>query len=102
MQRALDNLILNAIQNTPPGGSVVVSASKRDCALLLRVEDDGPGIEGTIRDRLFEPFVTARSEGTGLGLAVVQEIARAHHGDARLAVSARGAAFEIEVPWRPS
>jgi signal transduction histidine kinase len=101
MQRALDNLILNAIQNTPPGGSVAIDAAKRGSALLLRVEDDGPGLPDAVRDGLFEPFVTARADGTGLGLAVTQEIARAHHGEARLAASARGAAFEIEVPWRP-
>ena len=55
-----------------------------------------------MRERLFEPFVTARSGGTGLGLAIVREIARAHRGEVRLACTGRGARFEIEVPWQTS
>lgn len=102
MQRALDNLILNAIQNTPSGGRIVVDALHRGDRLLLRVSDNGPGVDEDIRERLFEPFATARPDGTGLGLAIVREIARAHHGDARLAPAASGASFEIEVPWRTS
>jgi len=102
MQGALDNLILNSIQNTPTGGSVVVDALRRNGNLLLRVVDTGPGVSDEIRDRLFEPFATARSDGTGLGLAIVREIARNHGGDVRLVRIGGGATFEIEVPWRPS
>jgi signal transduction histidine kinase len=102
MQRALDNLILNAIQNTPAGGCVTVGALHKGEQLLLRVSDTGPGVSEEVRGRLFEPFVTARPDGTGLGLAIVREIARAHRGEARLAANASGASFEIEVPWRPS
>ena len=102
MQRAMDNLILNAIQNTPPGGSITVEAARAGSVLVLRVADSGPGVPAAIRDHLFEPFVTARADGIGLGLAVVREIARAHHGDVRFADGAGGATFEIEVPWRPS
>ncbi len=98
IQRALDNLIINAIQNTPAGGRIVVDALHRGERLLFRVSDTGPGVGEDIRDRLFEPFVTARSDGTGLGLAIVREIARAHRGDARLAETGCGATFEIELP----
>jgi signal transduction histidine kinase len=100
MQRALDNLILNAIQNTPAGGCIVVEARRREDKLVLRVTDTGAGINEEIRDRLFEPFTTARPDGTGLGLAIVREIARAHGGEARLVASEHGARFEIEVPWQ--
>jgi signal transduction histidine kinase len=102
IQRALDNLLLNAIQNTPAGGRIAVDACKRGDALLLRVSDTGPGVSDEVRERLFEPFATTRSGGTGLGLAIVREIARSHHGDARLAKSEGGATFEIELPWQPS
>ncbi|MHC2434499.1 sensor histidine kinase [Bradyrhizobium sp. USDA 4451] len=102
MQRALDNLILNAIQNTPAGGRIIVDALREQDKLLLSVTDSGAGVSEEMRDRLFEPFATARSEGTGLGLAIVREIARAHGGEARLAHTARGARFEIEVPWQTS
>lgn len=102
MQRALDNLIINAIQNTPAGGTIAVDASRRDDSLLVRVADTGPGIAEDIRERLFEPFVTGRADGTGLGLAIVREIARNHHGNVRLVRNIGGAIFEIEIPWRPS
>ena len=102
LQRALDNLILNAIQNTSAGGRITVDALDRGDHLVLRVTDTGPGISGEIRDRLFEPFTTARPDGTGLGLAIVKEIARAHRGDVRLVPTTHGASFEIELPWQTS
>jgi signal transduction histidine kinase len=102
MHRALDNLILNAIENTPDGGSIEVVAEYHADKLCLRVRDNGQGVPDNIRERLFEPFVTGRTEGTGLGLAVVREIARAHGGEARLVQTSQGAEFEIEVPWQTS
>jgi signal transduction histidine kinase len=102
MHRALDNLVLNAIESTSAGGSVEVGAERRADNLCLRVCDTGQGVPENIRERLFEPFVTGRTEGTGLGLSVVQEIARAHGGEARLVPTSQGAEFEIEVPWRTS
>jgi signal transduction histidine kinase len=102
VQRALDNLILNAIQNTPAGGEIIVEAAKHDGRLLFRVTDTGAGVSDDVRERLFEPFVTTRAEGTGLGLAIVREIARAHHGDVQLAEVQGGTRFEMELPWQPS
>jgi len=102
VRRALDNLILNAIQNSPRGGTVTVKARHRHGRLCLRVCDSGPGVPDKIRDRLFEPFVTGRVEGTGLGLTIVSEIARASGGEARHVSDANGTVFEIELPWRPS
>ncbi|GLH80233.1 hypothetical protein SSBR45G_51420 [Bradyrhizobium sp. SSBR45G] len=102
MQRALDNLILNAIQNTPEGGEIVMACEIHGGRLLLRVTDSGPGVDISIKDRLFEPFVSTRTDGTGLGLAIVREIARAHHGDARLGQTRNGASFEIHLPCQPS
>jgi signal transduction histidine kinase len=102
IRRGLDNLVLNAIQNTPAGGSITLSAVRSNNQLRLRVGDTGPGVPEAIRERLFEPFVTGRADGTGLGLAIVREIARAHGGDARLIASPEGAIFEIELPWQSS
>jgi signal transduction histidine kinase len=102
MHRALDNLILNAIENTPPGGTVRVEADNRDGRVSFRVGDTGPGVPENIREHLFEPFVTGRAGGTGLGLAIVREIARAHGGDVRVRSDTSGATFEIDVPCQPS
>jgi signal transduction histidine kinase len=102
MQRALDNLVLNAIESTPTGGMIEVQSERRNGALAFCVCDTGSGVPHDIRERLFEPFVTGRSEGTGLGLAIVREIARAHGGEARFVPTNQGAKFEIEIPWRTS
>ncbi len=99
MRRALDNLVLNAIQAAPRGSEIVVRAQVVADRLVLSVRDEGDGPPPAIRDHLFEPFVTGRAEGTGLGLSLVREIAVAHGGTGRLADSADGATFEILLPW---
>ena len=100
--RALENLVLNALQHTPAGGLVHVAVARDDEALRLTISDTGPGVAEEVRAHIFEPFVTARGGGTGLGLAIVREIAEAHGGTVRLVPSASGAVFEMELPWRAS
>lgn len=99
--RALDNLLRNALRHAPPGGSVHVAVQNHDPVLRLRVSDDGPGVPPALRGALFEPFASGQAEGTGLGLALVREVARAHFGEARLIETAAGAEFEITVPQEP-
>lgn len=101
-RRAMDNLVLNAIQSTPAGGYVRLSVQHDDTKVRFRIADTGPGVPEGLRDHLFEPFVTGRADGTGLGLAIVREIAQAHDGEASLLPSSEGALFEIELPWRQS
>jgi signal transduction histidine kinase len=101
LRRALDNLLLNALQVLSPGGHITLSARREASTLRLAVEDDGPGVPPEIEDRLFDPFVSGRADGTGLGLAIVREVARAHGGEVRLVDTLKGSVFEIEVPWQP-
>jgi signal transduction histidine kinase len=100
--RAVENLLSNAFQHTPCGGVVRITAHVHNAHLLLRVSDTGSGVAAEVLPRLFEPFVTNRASGTGLGLALVREIAVAHGGSVRLVGAAPGACFEIEIPWLPS
>lgn len=99
--RALDNLILNALSHTPAGGRVVLSAARSDSgALVLAVQDDGPGVAADLLEHLFEPFSTGRPSGTGLGLALVREIVQAHGGRVEhTPVQPHGARFTMEFPW---
>ncbi|WP_414449747.1 PAS domain-containing sensor histidine kinase [Burkholderia sp. 22PA0099] len=106
LARALDNLIVNALRHAPPGSHVKVNACavtrEGEARLRLEVVDEGAGVSDGDRERIFEPFVTGRPDGSGLGLAVVREIASAHGGGAWLAAPAESTCFVIEVPWRPS
>jgi two-component system sensor histidine kinase KdpD len=76
--QAVLNLMLNAIAHAPPATDVDVSAVERNGGAEIIVRDRGPGIPAGDRDRIFEPFYTTRSEGTGLGLSVVRHLAREH------------------------
>ena len=100
MRRAIDNLILNAIDAAPSGTRIVVSAAMQGDLLAIGVHDEGAGPPAAIRDHLFEPFVTGRAEGTGLGLSIVREIANAHGGSVRLGAGTHGTTFEILIPWQ--
>jgi C4-dicarboxylate-specific signal transduction histidine kinase len=71
---------------------------------MLDVSDDGPGIAREIRPRLFEPYITTRpiGEGMGLGLAISKKILLDHGGDLELVPAARGAAFRLTLPLESS
>jgi two-component system sensor histidine kinase PrrB len=95
----VDNLLDNAALHGRPNGSVAVGLERVDGMLVVRVEDDGPGIRPEDRERLLEPFARgegAGSEGTGLGLAIVAQQAALHGGELRLGESSRGG-LEVEV-----
>ncbi|HEY3539081.1 MAG TPA: HAMP domain-containing sensor histidine kinase [Trinickia sp.] len=106
LRRALDNLLVNALRHAGEGGVVNVHAS-HECSsdtshLRIAVSDSGPGVPASQRERIFEPFVTGRPDGSGLGLAVVREVAAAHGGRAWLDDTPKGASFVIEIPWQRS
>ncbi|MCW5649907.1 MAG: sensor histidine kinase N-terminal domain-containing protein [Ramlibacter sp.] len=82
LRELLGNLVSNAVNYTPPGGSVTIRCGVRQGASFIEVEDDGPGIPPAERNRVFERFYRVQGvggEGNGLGLAIADEIARAHH-----------------------
>jgi two-component system sensor histidine kinase HydH len=103
MARVFDNLLLNALAHTAEGGTITLGAGRGPRGdLLLWVADDGVGVPHDLRNTLFEPFATARTGGSGLGLALVREIVQAHGGQVRLADAARGARIDMELPWPAS
>ena len=98
MSRALDNLLLNAVQHTPHGGWIKANIQLHNERCRIAIEDSGPGIAPEQREKIFEPFVSTRGNGAGLGLSIAREIVEAHGGTLRCVESTNGARFEIELP----
>ena len=102
LRQAIVNLVTNAFQAMPRGGSVTLSASEvaSDGGHLARiaVRDTGTGIPRDDRDRVFQAFFTTKPTGTGLGLAVVRRIAEGHGGRVQLAEIEQGAEFQLLLP----
>jgi two-component system sensor histidine kinase PilS (NtrC family) len=114
LHRAAFNLLLNAAQALAPRGAgrvrLEIGPADRElslllrpegdeaAALMLRVSDDGPGIAPQVRERLFDPFVTTKAGGSGLGLALVHRAVEAHGGVVLVDSDARGTRFTILLP----
>jgi signal transduction histidine kinase len=106
LTQAVMSLAHNAVQHTADGDLVALGSTLDRGRAQLWVRDGGRGIASADRDRIFERFARGggrrRSEGAGLGLAIVRAIARAHGGDVRLdSEPGRGAKFTIEIPIEP-
>jgi signal transduction histidine kinase len=102
LHQVLVNLILNASQAARGGGRILVRVaqeSRDPDNVLLEVHDNGPGIPLELRERVFDPFFTTRSEGTGLGLTVCARIVRGFLGDLRITDSPLGGAcLSLRLP----
>lgn len=101
---ALRNLIANAIDAQPHGGTVHMSVGCNEVDLFFQVDDAGQGLDSSILQRLRDPFFTTRPEGTGLGLALVDTIARLHGGSLEIDPTRSplgGARFTLRVPLLP-
>ena len=98
---AFQHLIRNASQASP-GGHLRVKARPAEGRVIVRFEDDGPGVPSRIRSRIFDPFFTTRpvGEGVGLGLTHVHFVIRDHEGSVVLEETERGASFALELPIR--
>jgi signal transduction histidine kinase len=107
MVQVFRNLIENALQHTPPGGSIrveagVVADNGRHWVECV-VQDSGPGVEPEDRTRIFEPFFSRRRNGTGLGLSIVHRIVEEHGGQvAASSGSTRGGLFTVRLPMAES
>ncbi|HVZ85674.1 MAG TPA: HAMP domain-containing sensor histidine kinase [Polyangia bacterium] len=107
LEETLRNLLENALAVTPPIGKVRARVTTADGALIYSVQDQGPGIAPAERARVFEPFHTTKTRGTGLGLAVAKRIVDLHGGRIDVAdAPGGGAIFKVVIPprdvWRRS
>ena len=100
IRQVLGNLVANALRVTPPGGEIVLAASRQDAALRMEVRDTGPGIAADVLPHVFERFYRAGdSTGSGLGLPIARSLVEAHGGVIGAEVPARGGTtIRIELP----
>ncbi len=106
LHRLALNLMENATKHTPPGTTITVRAGIDGERALLAVRDDGPGVPLELREQIFERFVRGegdRGGSSGLGLAIVQAVARSHGGTVALEepVAGQGASFVVHLPLAP-
>jgi signal transduction histidine kinase len=103
LHKAFQNLILNALDAMPSGGTLKLRTSENDGKVRIEISDTGKGLAPEECSRLFTPYYTTKHLGTGLGLAIVQSIVSDHHGT--ISVSSeedRGTTFRIDLPQRQS
>lgn len=100
LQQMLLNLVMNALQVQEEGGFIEVGFSPVPEGSMLWVRDGGPGIPKSVASNLFDPFVTTRHDGTGLGLTVVLKIVNLHNGRVDVISDDRGAVFTVILPGR--
>ncbi|MEZ4279457.1 MAG: sensor histidine kinase [Myxococcota bacterium] len=100
IQQVCINLLSNALASLSTGGHVKVQIERVSRTLAaFSVRDDGPGVPAALRERIFDPFVTGRASGVGLGLTFVKRVVAAHRGTVRLeSREGAGACFRVELP----
>lgn len=108
MKQVLLNLVLNAVQAMPKGGTLALTACpappeiQESPAVHVTVTDTGMGIPAELQSRVFDPFFTTKDQGTGLGLAIVHALVEAHHGRIDVESSPeQGTSFVITLPRGP-
>ena len=93
------NLLINGAQAMKGQGRISIDVSSSAAMCRVVIADSGPGIPAEIRARLFTPFVTTKSRGTGLGLSTVKRLVEAHHGDIRIeSPDTGGARITVSLP----
>jgi two-component system, NtrC family, nitrogen regulation sensor histidine kinase NtrY len=98
LRRALENLVLNALDAMPQGGALTIRTARHDSKVAVEVSDSGVGLTPEECDRLFTPYYTTKQHGTGLGLAIVQSVVSDHKGTIAVhSEPGQGTTFRIEL-----
>jgi len=99
LRQAFLNIVINALQATPSGGSVSIALSRGESVFAITFRDSGSGIAPDNLQRIFEPFYTTKADGTGLGLAVTRKIIEGHGGTLDIeSESGKGTTVSVRLP----
>lgn len=106
LERMIENLVMNAVKHTPEGTPISVTAERFADALVISVDDEGPGVPNDLKQAIFEPFrhggVPEHTPGTGIGLALVAQFAKVQGGAAWVEDRVGGgASFRVSLPAEP-
>ncbi|HEX9577253.1 MAG TPA: ATP-binding protein, partial [Myxococcales bacterium] len=102
LRQLLLNLVRNAREAMPGGGHLRVATRGGEGAVEIQVKDSGPGIPSERLQRIFDPFFTTKERGTGLGLAMAQEVAQEHGGQLTCeSAPGAGTVFTLRLPSAP-
>jgi signal transduction histidine kinase len=101
MERTLVNIINNAIEASDSGQSIEISSTRKKGSILIRIKDNGVGMDGETIENIFNPFFTRKHSGTGLGMAIAKKIIEAHQGKIHInSREAFGTEVMITLPCR--
>jgi len=100
LHQIIQNLVRNGIEAVRAGGVVTVSVRDDHDHVLIRVEDNGPGIPDAVRSRIYEPFFSTKESGTGLGMSIVHSMVTLHNGTIEIDSGPTGTRFDIALPKR--
>ena len=98
IQQVFFNLILNAMEALEDGGGLEIVANQEKQNIEVFFKDNGPGVPLEMSDKIFEPFISSREDGIGLGLSVSYGILTAHGGNLELVSTEEGACFKVVIP----
>jgi two-component system, NtrC family, nitrogen regulation sensor histidine kinase NtrY len=99
LRRVIENLVLNAIDAMPQGGSLTFLTTTSEKFAVLEISDTGSGLKPEECERLFTPYYTTKQHGTGLGLAIAQSVISDHHGSISVSSAKdQGTTFHVELP----
>ncbi|GJQ60126.1 MAG: hypothetical protein SCALA701_29270 [Candidatus Scalindua sp.] len=98
LKQALLNILINAVEAMPGGGDLYLKVSKKERYMVVYIKNTGPGISKDLETKVFNLFYTTKSGGTGVGLAITQNIIQSHGGNIRFKNVSDGVEFIIELP----
>lgn len=100
LKQSIANVLINAGQAAPIQGHISITTEIKKDRLFIKITDNGPGIPDEIKEKIFKPFFTTKTTGTGLGLAMVKRVIEAHAGNIFFQSGPKGTLFIIEIPLK--